>query len=121
MKKLHPLFLPELQPLSVTPEDFSNLQSCASLAQAREKAVLGEEEQSKVESSFQFLHDNGLLYRKCISSKHPEKVGKLSLVVHKDCRPVILSMTHESPLAGHFSHRKTAEDHGTFLLARKRG
>lgn len=110
MRKLHPLFLPELQPLLVTPEDFSNLQSsCASLALAWEKAVLGEGEQSKVGSSFQFLHDNGLLYRKCISSKPPEKVGQPSLVVHKDCRPVILSVAPECPLAGHFSHRKTEQ------------
>lgn len=61
-------------------------------------------------SSFQFLYDNGLLYRKCISSKHPEKVGQLSLYVPTNCRTIILSSAHESPLAGHFSRRKTEQE-----------
>ncbi|XP_069972138.1 uncharacterized protein [Penaeus vannamei] len=41
------------------------------------------------------------------SSKHCERVGKSFLVVPSKCRAIILAVGHESPLAGHFSHRKS--------------
>lgn len=108
LKRVHPLVLPELQPLTVTPEEFGRLQeSCPTLAVLRDKANSGEKEHSRDGSTFVYPRSNGLLYRKCVTSKHTEKVGKLALVVPKDCRPVILSVGHENPLAGHFSHRKT--------------
>lgn len=34
-------------------------------------------------------------------------VGKKFLVVPADCKQIVLSVAHESPLARHFSHRKT--------------
>ncbi|XP_076064943.1 uncharacterized protein LOC143038984 [Oratosquilla oratoria] len=108
MKRIHPLALPALQPLSVTPNNFGLLQSsCKTLSAARAKAASGEIDQTKNGSTYQFVKTDGLLYRKCLTSSRPDKVGKSTLVVPRDCRPIILSIAHESPLAGHFSHRKT--------------
>ncbi|XP_076055021.1 uncharacterized protein LOC143033448 isoform X2 [Oratosquilla oratoria] len=108
MKRIHPLALPALQPLSVTPDNFSLLQSsCETLSAARAKAASGEIDRTRNGSTYQFVKTDGLLYRKCLTSNRPDKVGKSTLVVPRDCRPVILSIAHESPLAGHFSHRKT--------------
>ncbi|XP_076049187.1 uncharacterized protein LOC143029893 [Oratosquilla oratoria] len=109
MKRVHPLQMPALQPLSVTPEEFCSLQeSCPTLAGLWDKTKSEEMDQTKNGSSFQYLKIDGLLYRKCVLSTHVEKVGKLALVVPKECRPIILSVGHENPLAGHFSQRKTA-------------
>ncbi|XP_076034217.1 uncharacterized protein LOC143021003 isoform X3 [Oratosquilla oratoria] len=77
------------------------------LSAARAKAASGEIDQMKNGSTYQFVKMDGLLYRKCLTSKRPDKVGKSTLVVPRDCCPIILSIAHESPLAGHFSHRKT--------------
>ncbi|XP_076060325.1 uncharacterized protein LOC143036653 [Oratosquilla oratoria] len=109
MKRVHPLQMPALQPLSVTPEEFCILQeSCPTPAGLWDKTKSEEIDQTKNGSSFQYLKIDGLLYRKCVLSTHVEKVGKLALVVPKKCRPIILSVGHENPLAGHFSQRKTA-------------
>ena len=106
MKRVHPLVVPALQPLSITPTDFGNLQaSCRTLAGLREKANANELETTRDGSTFQYTWTNGLLYRRCISSNHQEKVSKDTLVVPKDCRQIILSVGHENPLAGYFSHR----------------
>ncbi|XP_050721353.1 uncharacterized protein LOC127001185 [Eriocheir sinensis] len=110
MKRLHPLHLPDLQPLSVTPEEFGRLQmSCDTLSVARAKAATGEIDQVRNNSTFQFLFQEGLLYRKCLTSRRPEKLGKLCLVVPRKCRPIVLNVAHENPLAGHYSHRKTEQ------------
>ncbi|XP_076033642.1 uncharacterized protein LOC143020782 [Oratosquilla oratoria] len=109
MKRVHPLQMPALQPLSVTPEEFCSLQeSCPTLLGLWDKAKSEEMDQTKNGSSFQYLKIDGLLYRKYVLSTHVEKVGKLALVVPKECRPIILSVGHENLLAGHFSQRKTA-------------
>ena len=108
MKHLHPLHLPDLKPLSVTPE-FSHLQmSCDTLTIARAKAATGEINQVRCNATFQFLFQ-GLLYRKCLTSLRPEKVGKLCLIVPRKCRPIVLNVAHENPLAGHYSLRKTEQ------------
>ena len=36
-----------------------------------------------------------------------KQLGKQALVVLAQCRKVVLSTAHESPLAAHFGHRKT--------------
>ncbi|MPC91548.1 hypothetical protein E2C01_086593 [Portunus trituberculatus] len=92
MKCLHPLHLPNLQPLSVTPKEFGHLQkTCDTLTITHTKAATGEIDQARNNSTFQFLYQDGLLYRKCLSSRHPEKVGKLCLVVPWKCRPIVLN------------------------------
>ncbi|XP_076057566.1 uncharacterized protein LOC143035033 [Oratosquilla oratoria] len=109
MKRVHPLQMPALQHLSVTPEEFCSVQeSCPTLAGLWDKTKSEEMDQTKNGSSFQYLKIDDLLYRKCVLSTHVEKVGKLALVVPKECRPIILSVGHKNPLAGHFSQRKTA-------------
>ncbi|XP_037784772.1 uncharacterized protein LOC119580748 [Penaeus monodon] len=71
------------------------------------KANAGETENMRDGSVFKYEVMNGLIYRSCVNSRFCERVGKTSLVVPADCRKIILSLAHESPLAGHFSHRKT--------------
>ena len=108
IKRQHPLVLPALQPFGITPDDFGKLQaSCSTLATVRSKVSSGLVDKVRNGTSFQYVKDNGLLYRKCLKSNRPDKVGQLALVVPHKCRQTVLSVAHESPLAGHFSHRKT--------------
>ena len=107
-KRIHPLVLPECAPLDITPEEFANKQfSCPSLSQVRNKLDTGEVERSRDGSEFKFEIFNGLIYRTCISCKVADRIGKRTLVVPSDCKATVASVAHESPLAGHFSNRKT--------------
>ncbi|MPC64524.1 hypothetical protein E2C01_058642 [Portunus trituberculatus] len=57
MKRLHPLHLPDFQPLSVTPEEFGHFQrTCDILTIARTKAATGEIDQAWNNSTLQFLY-----------------------------------------------------------------
>ncbi|KAK3878392.1 hypothetical protein Pcinc_016976 [Petrolisthes cinctipes] len=47
----------------------------------------------------------------CVASTRPGNQGTRKLVVPADCRRIVLQVAHESPLAGHFSHRKTEDKH----------
>jgi hypothetical protein len=108
VKRVHPLVLPEIEPLKVTPEDFAKLQAeCHSLTKFWEKVKSKEHDKMRDGTVFKYEQINGLLYRTCVASKHCERVGKSSLVVPSKCRAIILAVGHESPLAGHFSHRKS--------------
>ncbi|XP_069970993.1 uncharacterized protein [Penaeus vannamei] len=108
VKRVHPLVLLEIEPLKVTPEDFAKLQAkCHSLTKFWEKVKSEEHDKMRDGTVFKFEQINGLLYRTCVVSKHCERVGKSSLVVPSKCRAIILAVGHESPLAGHFSHRKS--------------
>ena len=107
-KKFHPLVVPQIKDLNIDPDEFKTLQqSCDSLVELRAKAEANEIVEKKDGSQYQYLYVNGLLYRKCLKSKFCENVGKLIIIPPFKCRPLILSVAHESPLAGHFSHRKT--------------
>ena len=115
----HQLSPPLLHPLSVTPDEFRQLQeSCPSLKCLRTKATTREVKKVRDGATYQFIHEDSLLYRKCLSSDRPRKVNGLSLVVPSDYRPVILRVVHEGPLAGHFSHRKTQMKVSQYLLVR---
>ena len=108
LKPFHPLKLPALDPLHISPEDFVNLQkSCPSLSDVRAKALTGASIVMKDNSAYKFVKSNNLYYRECIKSKHKPNIGNRVLVVPSDCRSKVLSLAHESPLAGHFSNRKT--------------
>ncbi|XP_070000736.1 uncharacterized protein [Penaeus vannamei] len=108
VKRVHPLVLPEIEPLKVTPEDFVKLQAeCHSLTKFWEKVKSEEHDKMRDGTVFKFEQVNGLLYRTYVASKHCERVSKSSLVVPSKCRAIILAVGHESPLAGHFSHRKS--------------
>lgn len=73
----------------------------------RAKASSGVIDHMKNLNEFQFVKLGGLIYRICLSSNRPDKLGYKSLVVPDDYLPLILSMAHESPLANHFTRRKT--------------
>ena len=52
-KKLHPLVVPSIEPLKVTPNDFIDLQlKCPSLDSIRNKCLTGEKEVTKDGSEF---------------------------------------------------------------------
>ena len=107
-KRIHPLVLPIIEPLNITPEKFSELQStCSSLSSVRCKVESGVEDLTRDGNIFKFESVDGLIYRTCIKSTFLERIGKRSLIVPAECRSIILSLAHEGPLAGHFSHRKT--------------
>ena len=107
-KRIHPLVLPKSVPLSITPEEFAQKQSmCPSLSLVRQKLLSGEIERSRDGSEFKFDSVDGLIYRTCISSRVADRIGKRTLVVPSECKATVVSVAHESPLAGHFSNRKT--------------
>ena len=107
-KHLHPLVLPQLKPLHVTPLEFAELQgSCKSLEEVREKEKIEKTIGVPGKRLFKFVTEKNLLYRECVESFRSDEIGKKTLVVPDQCRKTVLSIAHESPLAGHFSHRKT--------------
>ncbi|XP_050708029.1 uncharacterized protein LOC126993204 [Eriocheir sinensis] len=82
-------------------------ETCPSLGAVRAKATAGLPDVARNGASYKFSWTNGLLYRDCVASSRPGKVGTRTLVLPSDCRQIVLQVAHESPLAGHFSHRKT--------------
>ena len=104
----HPLIVPEIEPLDITPSEFSVLQnSCTDLADIRSKLTSNEIIKSRNGTTHQFKVINNLIYRVCLESKAKAQVAKKALVVPLSCRKLVLKLAHESLLAGHFSHRKT--------------
>ena len=98
VKRPHPLILPNLLPLTVTPKEFAKLQdSCATLKRVREKVTSGEEDQVRDGSVYKFVSINGVLHRSCVSSKRPAKVGRF-LLVPAVCRSNILCSSQELSL-----------------------
>ena len=55
-----------------------------------------------------YVVSNDLIFRRtCSSSESRGLDNEQVLVVPKKCRLVVLKLAHESPVAGHFGHRKT--------------
>ena len=107
-KVLHPLVVPQLDPVKISPNEFKQLQkTCPTLKEIREKCQKGEITTLRDGSKYSFIRKNDLIYRKCLKSKFVPKIGKVTLVVPEKCRKSIMSVAHEALLAGHFSHRKT--------------
>ncbi|XP_047490928.1 uncharacterized protein LOC125040419 [Penaeus chinensis] len=103
------LIVPNFQFENVSKQDFIVAQSsCPSLEHIRSKEI-NKAIVTVKSRSVKFERVNGLIYRICIKSKHEHEVGEKQLVVPRKYIPIILSMAHDSPLAGHFSHRKSAE------------
>ena len=106
-KLIHPLILPKVEALNISPVEFKNLQaSCDSLENIRQLAVNGQTVVRK-NYSYKIMYRNGILYKQILSSKNPNEVGKNKLVIPSECRLIILKLSHDLPVAGHFSHRKT--------------
>ena len=105
---LHPLVLPNIEPLNINKKDFIELQqNCPTLKQIRDNIHSGEQFKSRNGRSYIFILENELIYRKCVSSCNERDINKLNLVVPKSCRPIVLKLAHDLPVSGHFSNRKT--------------
>ena len=108
VKPIHPLILPKVDPLNIDPDKFKTLQqTCPSLNNVRVLVRTAECVTMRDKSEFKFIERDGLIYRFCVKSKSPRLIGRATLVVPAECRQSVLKMGHESPLAGHFGHRKT--------------
>ena len=98
----------KLDPINVDLVQFKNLQqTCASLTKIRKLAKESSSITMRDGSEYKFIIDDNLLYRHCTNSNSIKQLGKQALVVPAQCRKVVLSTSHELPLAGHFGHRKT--------------
>lgn len=107
-KKIKPLYLPEVESLKITPEQFKEVQlSCQSLKEAWSKNASNIVSKSRSGYHSKFIVNNGLLFRECVAGRSERDVGHHQLVVPKSCRTLVLKLAHDAPVAGHFSHRKT--------------
>ncbi|XP_037774920.1 uncharacterized protein LOC119571901 [Penaeus monodon] len=93
----------------ISKDDFMNAQNkCSSLENIRAK-VNNKSIVNVKNRSVKYEIVKGLIHRVCVNSKHAYEVGVKQLVVPRKFVNVILSTAHDSPVAGHFSHRKTAD------------
>ena len=107
VKPIHPLIVPEVESLDMSHNEFLRLQnSCESLENIR-KAVVSGQVFEKKKYSFKFIVTNGIIYKHILTSANSYEVGKDKLVIPSDCRLTVLKLSHDLPVAGHFSHRKT--------------
>ena len=107
-KSIHPLDLPNVQPLDISHDEFKALQAtCPTLNLIRQKCSQGETETNKTGITFNYVTENSLIYRTIVDSKNVNDIGKKMLVVPKECRATVLKLSHDLPVSGHFSHRKT--------------
>ncbi|XP_037803935.1 uncharacterized protein LOC119598356 [Penaeus monodon] len=93
----------------ISKDDFMNAQNkCSSLenirAKVNNKSIVNIKNRSE---KYEIV--KGLIHRVCVNSKHAYEVGVKQLVVPRKFINVILATAHDSPVAGHFSHRKTAD------------
>ena len=110
LRSLHPLVVPNLDAMKLNRSEFEVLQqTCISLSDLRSKANSDEIDPGRGGMVSHFINKDGLLYRECTHSNYSPNIGKLTLVVPSECRKTVLSVAHESLLAGHFSHRKTEQ------------
>lgn len=111
MRLLPPLVFLDLQALKVTPAEFARLEETFSflftLGAVRAKTTAGMPKVTRNGVSYKFTWTGGLLYRDCVVSSRPGKVGTGTLVLPSDYSQILLKVANESPLAGHFYHRKT--------------
>ena len=110
LRSLHPLVVPKLDAMKLNYSEFQVLQkACTSLSDLRPKADSSELVRGRAGMVSRFINKDGLLYRECTQSNYSPNIGKLALVVPSECRKTVLSVAHESLMAGHFSHRKTEQ------------
>ena len=107
-KTLHPLVVPNIEPLEVSPDQFKELQgSCTTLDEIRSRANNKEMSQDRCGNKFKFIIIEGIMYRECVHHRDIHRIGKRTLIVPLECRKTILELAHDLPVSGHFSHRKT--------------
>ena len=107
---IHPLVLPDIEPLNISFDQFKQLQKdCPSLKQCWKMCEDNIISDSRAEYEYKFVVHNGLMYKEITKSKNQSLVGNRTLVIPRECVKVVLKVSHDVPIAGHFSHRKTAE------------
>ena len=108
LRSVHPLVNVNFEPLKITHEEFVKLQqSCETLKPIRDKLELSSLISNRSGVKYKFELINSIIFRICVGSKISEDIGKTVLVVPLKCRQYVLKLAHDSPVAGHFSHRKT--------------
>ncbi|XP_063587863.1 uncharacterized protein LOC134765248 [Penaeus indicus] len=104
-----PLVVPDLSLKDISKTDIIDAQSkCQTLRDIRNKVANNSTVNVK-NRTVKYEEVDGIIYRKCISSKHNHEIGRKQLVVPSSFRQYILSTAHDSVVSGHFSHRKTAD------------
>lgn len=97
LKPLHPIIVPSMHPIDVSPDKFEQLQQdCETLKDVRRQSDAKEETTSRDETRYQFIRRINLVYRKCISSKHTRLIRRCVLVVPVQRRRTVLVTAHES-------------------------
>ena len=110
IKSVHPLIVPDIPTLDLTPAQFSELQNkCPSLSNVRNKVTSNEIETTREGAEYKYEIENNLIYRTCLKSKIDSRIGNKALVAPQECRQMILTVAHESAMVGHYSQRKTNE------------
>ena len=105
---IHPLILPDIEPLKLNKLEFSQLQNnCDSLTNIRSKVITGERVTSRSKREYEFVMLDDLIFRKCVNSPNQIEINKYVLVVPAACRKLVLKTSHDLPVSGHFSHRRT--------------
>ena len=104
----HPLVVSDLANIKVSFSQFKKLQEdCPTLSKCWEQYRKNVEIQARSGLVVKYVSMNDLLYRQVIDSPKKNLIGTNVLLVPEKCRPMILKVSHDIPVAGHFSHRKT--------------
>ena len=109
-QRLQPLKVPDLKlPLTDAAEVRREQQSCPRVDKIRDLTNTGDYEIDRGGRKFQYKLNNGLIVRRRVNdSQYTNGLENDSVVVvPTKCRLSVLKLAHESPLAGHFGHRKT--------------
>lgn len=78
-RKIHPLTMPEIEPLTITHTEFKILQTnCPMLENIRDEAINEPSYTSRSGVQSKFISENDLLYRVCINSPIKQDIGKKS-------------------------------------------
>ncbi|XP_042886053.1 uncharacterized protein LOC122262167 [Penaeus japonicus] len=107
--QLRSLIAPGIALEEINKKDLIDEQNkCETLKDIRKK-VINETLVTVKNRTVKFEKINDMIYRVCIKSKREHEIGRKQLIVPLKFKRYILATAHDSPVAGHFSHRKTSE------------
>ena len=108
-KPAHPLLSSSIDLSDVSSNDFQSLQkSCKALEEVHEFVASGKEIH-KFNTTYVFKEIEGFIYKMITKSRNNKEQGKKLLVVPKECRLHILKLSHDLPVARHYSYHKTEQ------------
>ena len=103
----HPLVVSELTNINISFNEFRKLQrECPTLLACWDQFTADTDIEVRSGLTIRYVTVNDLLYREVISGPK-NLIGSKILVIPEICRPLLLKISHDIPVAGHFSHRKT--------------